>query len=403
MRWLRTIGVLGVAAGFIWLVVVQGLTGAALLTNRPAAALSLNPRSAEALSAAAEQAWEKDDATTAERLARAALVRMPRDVRALRVMGLASSARGQHLLGSKLLLHAGTLSWRDPTVQLWLIYAALDQQNFTTAAQRLDAVLRLGLLPKDMLRQAHQIAQLPEMRPVMAERLGEDPIWRRDFMVALDALDPGLEDAHLLLLRELRAREGELRRSEVAGFVRLLVERGKPAPARQLWVESLTGEAREWAAQPLFDGDFRQNPELEEAQPRYLFEWSFESRNGATAMVGTPPSLIGETALNAHSGEAEQRVASQAVILRPGRHSLSYDALSGDGLAPENFVWRVRCVRDNRSLPLDRPQTRTVGSWRRSVQAFEVPADCPLQRVELSGLPARLGGTEAWFDHVSLR
>ncbi|HEY6816341.1 MAG TPA: hypothetical protein VI168_12435 [Croceibacterium sp.] len=403
MLWLRTIVVLAAAAGLGWLVVVQGLTASALLTNRPTAALSINPRSAEALSAAADQASAKNDVATAERLARAALVRMPRDVRALRVLGLASSSRGHHLLGSELLLRAGTLSWRDPTVQLWLVYAALEQRNFTTAAQRLDAVLRLSLLPRDMLRQAHQIVQIPEMRTQMVERLGEEPTWRRDFMITRDTLSPGLEDAHLLLLQELRAREGELRRREVVGFVQQLVERGKPAQARRLWADSLTGEARGWAAQLVFDGDFRLDPELEAAQPRYVFEWSLESGNGATAMVGIPPNLIGESALKVHSGEAEHRVASQTVMLRPGGHSLSYDALIGDGLSPQDFVWRVRCVRDNRSLRLSRAETRTVGSWLRSVQAFDVPADCPLQRIELGGLPARLGGTEAWFDHVGLQ
>jgi hypothetical protein len=402
MRWARLLMVLAAAVGLGYLVTLYGLTASALAAGDTRTALALRPNSEEALSLAAEQALARSDLPRAEALARAALVRMPRSVRALRVMGVATSLRGRPELGSELLLRSGTLSWRDETTQLWLIRAAIDQHNFPTAMQRLDAMLRGGLHTLEMLRLAHELAAFPEARAALIDRLAEGPSWRGAFLVDMEAIPKGAETSQVLLIDELRAREGPLQREELAPFVRYLVDQGGGKLARHLWLGNLTAEERTMAG-GIYDGDFREDPTAESAQPRYVFEWSLENGGGAMASIGTPPLLIGETALNVRSGDTEQRLASQTILLGPGMHQLTYSVTPADDGAAQDFKWRVLCVGHNRDLPLGAPGARNVGSWRTIVQSFEVPQDCAAQRIELVALAGNGSGGELWFDHISVQ
>lgn len=402
MKWVRLATVLVAAAWLAWLAVFYGLTASALSRGDAQAALALRPNSEEALSLAAEQALARNDLPRAENLARAALIRMPRSVRALRVMGVAVSLRGRPQLGSELLLRSGMLSWRDETTQLWLIRAAIDQRNFATAMQRLDAMLRGGQHSLEMLRLAHELAAIPEARAALISRLAEAPPWREAFFADMEAFPKGSEPGHALLIDELRAREGALQRDELARFVRYLIEQGDGRLARHVWLGNLTAEERTMAA-TVYDGDFREDPAAESAQPRYLFEWALDGGGGATASIGTPPLLIGETALNVRSGDTEQLLATQTILLGPGTHRLTYSTAPAGDASAQYFKWRVVCAGHNRELPLGLPAARTVGNWRATVQSFEVPQDCAAQRIEIVALAGAGSGGELWFDHVSVQ
>lgn len=403
MRWARLAATLLAAAGLLYLILVYGLASAAADRGDARAALALRPHSAGALSLAADNALSRGDMAGAEGLARRALILMPRDVRALRVMGFASSARGNPRLGSELLVRAGALSWRDPVTQAWLVEAALDQRNFTTAAQRIDAILRSGQQAREMLTLAHQAARIPEMREALIVQLADDPPWRAAFFSEMNALPKEAWTDHALLIDALRAREGPLPRAEVVRFVRHMVEQGDYALARRVWLGTVIGEARGYAA-TVFDGDFRIDAGVETEQPRYPFEWELESGQGAMALIGTPRQLIGETALNVRAGDAEQRLASQTILLAAGRHRLTYDTIAGDGLSPQSFAWRIVCVGNNGERPLGAATGRKTGAWQSVVREFDVPgANCAAQRIEIVALSGASADAEAWFDHVSVQ
>jgi hypothetical protein len=401
MRWLRLTATLLCAAGLAWLAIVHGLSASAMGQGDALTALAVRPHSAEALSGSAELALRREDYAAAEKLARAALIEFPRDVRALRVMGVAASMQGKARLGSELLLRSGTLSWRDEVTQVWLIRAAMDQKNYATAAQRLDAMLRSGQMQGEMLRLAHGVVEVPEARAALIERLLEAPPWRGPFFSDMESLPKGGENAHILLIEELRAREGPLPRAELTRFVRRLVEQREPKLAQRVWYGTLSAEGRTMVG-VVFDGDFRLDPMVESEQPRYLFEWDLESGGGAMSSIGTPPMLIGETALNIRPGETESRVAAQTIVLDPGAHRLNYSTAGGDAATP-GVAFRVLCVGHNRILPLSQVSTRTVGEWRSIEQSFEVPNGCPSQRLEILALPAGGGSNEFWLDRVSVQ
>jgi hypothetical protein len=382
-----------------YLIVNSGMAAAAIEQGNPQRALQLRPNSPRALSLESEQSLARQSLVEAGAAARAALVNVPRDVRALRVLGIVSSLSERPRLGSELLLRSGILSWRDPVTQVWLISAAMDQNNFATATQRTDAMLRVGELVPEMMRLMHELAAAPDARPFVIERLAEGPQWRRAFFVNSEYLPDGAIAGHAQLIEDMRTHGEPVSREELAYFLGHLVRKKQYALAQSLWLAKSTDRPISQDS-AVFDGDFEQDPTAEGAQPRYPFEWQFATDSG-NASLGTPPLLIGQTALMAEAGDTREPLASQMILLRPGRHSLSYD-VTGDGHPA--FRWRIRCEATGSVLPLSSQRQRTVGSWRTAVMDFDVPAGCPAQWLELI---AHAGpgetGVRAWFDRVSVR
>lgn len=400
MAILRYAGVAIVAALLGYLILVEGLAASAMSQGNIALALRLRPSSSEPLARAAESALRRNDLPAAEAFARKALAQMPRNVRALRVLGIATTLRGRPRLGSELLLRSGALSWRDEVTQLWLIRAAIAQSNFATAAQRIDAMLRGGQLNAQMMNMMHQLANIPQARDAVVRRLAEGPRWRRSFFVNMEYLPRGSEASHALLLEDVRGLEGPLQREEVAYFLSHMMTTGDHSLARRVWLSTLSAEQRGLVSN-VFDGDFREDAGAQSAQPRYPFEWSFE-RGPEVVSIGNPPMLIGETALAVRAGDARQVLASQALVLRPGRYGLSYDVMS-EGQQRQAFEWRVVCEGNGAPLALEQRAERVVGTWRSVRQQFAVPANCRAQRLQAVALAWPGGGTaEAWFDHVRI-
>jgi hypothetical protein len=325
-------------------------------------------------------------------------------VRALRVLGVALSMEGQPRKGSELLLKAGALSWRDDVTQLWLIRQAVEQRNYPTATQRIDAMLRRRRNVDQMLALLHRLSAVPEVQPEVIERLAEQPNWRARFFSNVKELPKEVVTSHAALISALQKREGSVSRAEVAPFVHYLVSIGEVGLARRVWMDAIS-PGRRALAHGIYDGDFTEDPNADSDQPRYPFEWQFDSSSGAFASVGTPPMLIGENALAVKSVDgSEARVARQLVILGPGQHQLRYSAVAGEELRPEAFEWRVSCAMNGKRLPTRVLSGRAVGASRASTADFAVPPNCPAQWVELVALGSENAvAADAWFDHVSVR
>lgn len=398
----RSAGVVIAALGLGYLTIVFGLTESAIEARDPQSALRIRPHSADALSLAAEQALARNDAKTAELYARASLAITPRDVRALRVLGIVASVSERSELGSNLLLRAGALGWRDEITQVWLIRAALADRNYATASQRVDAMLRSVQLFDEMMKLAHEMARIPEARPELVERLSEEPLWRREFFGDMKQISPESEAGHLLLIEALIQREGGARRSEVSPFIDHLIKRGQFAAARRLWLAT-RGPGGAVVPAGIVDGDFTQDPLAEDQQPRYPFEWSFDAGSGGNAAQGAAPLLVGEDAMFVQASAPGVRLARQLVLLPPGARQLRYDVIESENGMPDQFRWRILCA-DGTELTLGAVRRETSGQQRRtSVQEFTVPANCPAVYVELHSRATMGSPAEAWFDHVAVQ
>ena len=72
-------------------------------------------------------------------------------------------------------------------------------------------------------------------------------------------------------------------------------------------------------------------------------------------------------------------LAGQLLLLPAGSYRLQMQVV-GSPLHPESLRWSIRCDRKDQPIALAGLDQVARSGW-----TFEVPADCPAQRLELSG------------------
>jgi hypothetical protein len=200
-------------------------------------------------------------------------------------------------------------------------------------------------------------------------------------MKALFRANPQIEDAALIeLARDGRNAPAVLalaspgqrtaRAPWLPVLVNNLVNAGEYAKARAIWASVSSVGA---AAQPLFDAGFS-NPE-----PPPPFNWSF-----ASSTVGLAERQPGGRLHAIFYGQEDGALAKQLLMLRPGRYRLSMRLLSGSSQA-QALNWSVTCMGTPSPIaiePLNAAAARGL--------VFAVPANCPAQLLQLSGVSADL-------------
>ncbi|MDQ3077271.1 MAG: hypothetical protein M3Q83_00335 [Pseudomonadota bacterium] len=159
-----------------------------------------------------------------------------------------------------------------------------------------------------------------------------------------------------------------------------LTERGEYRRARGLW-NRVAGAAPESAA-GLFNREFA---ELAAPPP---FNWKLGA--GSFGVVETAP---GGKLQVIYYGREDAELASQLLLLEPGRYRLSLTA-AGDGAANSAVAWSLTCATANTaiaSLPLS---GATIGGQALSTD-FSVPAsNCDAQWLRLIGSAAEFADSE---------
>ena len=142
-----------------------------------------------------------------------------------------------------------------------------------------------------------------------------------------------------------------------------LVKAKKYAEARRLWasVAGVEGHERQF----LYDGDFARA----EAPPP--FNWALTS-----SAVGLAERVRGGGLHVIYHGREDGVLAAQMILLPPGRYRM--DAPAG-GTRSDALHWALQCASDGRELAR-RAVKDMAGGW-----VFDVPADCPAQRLQLVG------------------
>lgn len=145
-----------------------------------------------------------------------------------------------------------------------------------------------------------------------------------------------------------------------------LVAAGRFAEAKAAWTRFSGGQA---AAE--IDPDFR----TDRLAP---FGWTFASdASGFAESLGSGRLHV------VYYGREDKVLASQLMMLRPGRYQLSMQ-VSGTGPTAGSLAWTVRCLPSSAqiaSLPLDRVRGRGALS-----ATFTIPAaGCGAQRLEFKG------------------
>lgn len=143
-----------------------------------------------------------------------------------------------------------------------------------------------------------------------------------------------------------------------------LVASGDYARARTIWSAIGGGQA----GSGLFDADFSQ------PDPPPPFNWTF-----ASSTVGLAERQPGKRLHVIFYGNEDGLLASELVLLRPGTYRLQMQ-LAGSTVHPEALRWSIRCDKSQEALA-----TGDVDHVARQGLTFQVAANCPAQRLELSG------------------
>jgi hypothetical protein len=181
---------------------------------------------------------------------------------------------------------------------------------------------------------------------------------------ALSALAADSRNTGLVLSLADPARGGEP--AAWAGrLIATLVDAGNYGAAREVWRRSAHLDRS--ADAPIFDADFKGSNALPP------FNWTLTS-----STLGLSERRPGGTLHVIYYGQDDGVLASQLLVLKPGRYRLSAQV---SGARPQMLAWAVTCVGSTAPLvrlPLD-PAAAAKGA------VVQVAANCPAQRLELVG------------------
>jgi hypothetical protein len=279
-------------------------------------------------------------------------------------------AKGQDARGEALLREAKRRNPRSRIARLLLLDRDLRAQRVAEAGDEIAALNRL--VPAAGTAVVGELARLvrdPKTGPPLIKVLRRDPDMRDAVLQQLASTGADPE----LVLR-ISAESGRSPASAPWQGLLLanLVERGQSGRAYQLW-QSFGGRGG-GDAKGLYDGGFAGLPGPEP------FNWWFstsgagvaERRQGALEVV--------------YYGRASIELASQLLVLKPGRYRLQFQAegdASGEG---SRLAWTVGCVPGNR--PIAEIRLAGIESAPRTIAGdFTVPASgCAAQWLRLAGV-----------------
>lgn len=305
------------------------------------AALARAPLSEVPLLAEARGALARGDGAAADRLLAAALRRNPRSRYALLLRLERAVQLGRHEETAATMLVLSRL-FAD-------VGAALVSQIATMAAD-----------PSTRSAARHVMAGDPQVKRQVLERLarrGADPTLVLELAGPVSPVPAGAEPPawQRLLLESM-------------------VERGELAEARAIWAR-LAGAAEPESG--LYDPGFTGLPGLPP------FNWRFESGG-----EGFAEPLSGDGGLSVeYAGRARAVLASQLLLLAPGRYDFAFEAEGRADGEDSRLVWSLACHPGDRML-VEVPIAGVEFTPKSFRASFTVPAGCPGQWLRLTGRSA---------------
>ncbi|MEA3041653.1 MAG: hypothetical protein QOC65_1142 [Sphingomonadales bacterium] len=248
----------------------------------------------------------------------------------------------------------------------------------------LDFVLRRSEAAKQFVYpELARMAARPGDRRTLAAVLASNPSWRPDFLAAAARQRIAPADVLALIEEMRRQRPGVDLTPERDLYVQALAQAGDFRRARALWLESLPAPARARHAL-LFDGTFRQ------ARSVPPFGWVYagtESGRAERSLEGGQPYLD-----VSYFGGSDVVLAEQVLTLEPGRYRFRTRARSESGDPTSGAIlWNLTCTGGTGLLRL--PLVGLRESYRDIQGGFQVPGNCPAQRLRLIGAAGDVAAT----------
>jgi hypothetical protein len=289
--------------------------------------------------------------------------------------GLSALVAEKPAEAAPLLSEARRRNPRSRVARLLLLDRHLRTGNVDAAAEELAALGRL--IPEArrvLVPELAKLASRPDSAAAVAAVLRRDPEMRPNVLEHLASSDASPD----VVLR-LAEQSGGVPRGETSEWQRRLlqrlVERNDLRRARTLWAR-FAGAEGAGAGGGLYDPRFQRLP----GPPP--FNWAFSGTGAGVAEPTRSQALQVE-----YYGRAEVELASQLLMLAPGRYRLAFRAAGNTPGQSSAVSWRVSCHpggSELAALPIHKlsytPAVRTGD--------FTVPANCQAQWLRLTGTPS---------------
>lgn len=340
------------------------------------------------------------DLDAGQNWARRALYARPVDDRALFLLGLIATRKGDSQRTDVLMTNAGARTWRNPGAQFWLFGRKIQQHEYAQALTHADAALRVDPEVQKLIYPtlAAFIKAAPAF-PVLVDFLATVPPWRTAF---LGDLSSTLSDQAQLdkLYASLGKSSHPPTKDELRPYLARLIQGKHFQDAYRIWFDSLSASERVNQSRP-YNADFALPADS------LPFNWTLVPVPGADIQV-VALSESKDRALRIQFSGARVQFANvrQMLVLPPGSYRLTGSVKSDELHTSRGLWWHIFCAASpNINLGHTQPISGTV-SWRTFTASFEVPASgCEAQWLQLE-LPARIaseGQIEGQVWYRSLR
>lgn len=307
--------------------------------------------------------------------------------------GVAALARGDQRVADRLLAESLRRNPRSKLTRMLLLDGHLRNNRMAAAASQIAMLSRLMPSANQVLiPELARFATDSSTRPALAGALRSDPLLRPEILKHLAITGA---DADIVL--DLARRSGApLTQSGAADWqailLQKLVEKGEIARAYDIW-KSLLGTSAEGPKLAVHDPRFRGQP----GHPP--FNWQLGASGGGVAERTRGSQLQVE-----YYGRAAAELASQVLMLRPGRYRLQFTAGGDADGKGSRLSWRVDCI-PSKATAGEIPVRVTGYSPQTMAGSFTVPAmGCSAQWLRLVGTPAEFpAGQSLTLTEVGVR
>jgi hypothetical protein len=383
--------------------IIADTTGQSLSVSDPHGALMVAPWEPIALDEAAERqltSTSGEEFSSAEDLARRALLSDPLNSRALSLLGLIAERRGDLARAEALMSLSAARSWRNPAPHIWLFAQAIRRGKFEEALTQADGVLRVD---RDFQATIFPILALlgtdPHGLAALEGALAANPPWRRSFLG--EAVVNGANDRLMTQLYQSLIRSSDPPTAlEMKPYLDRLILMGRFEEAFQDW--RATSLQAETPARYPYNGNF------EGPLDGLPFNWVFDDVSGAEIQITAAPDRGNSHALRVQFSGARATLgrAGQLLMLAPGSYRLELAVKASSLRTERGLVWQISCAESRTMLAETNPVTGTA-PWIDLRVKFSVPSsDCRAQWLKLI-IPARTASEteiegEAWFENFRI-
>lgn len=310
-----------------------------------------------------------DPATVAA--VRDAAARAPLDARGFLILGYHQLATNEPNRAIQSLEAGQRLNPRDRLIHLLLLQQYLVSSRFAEAGQQFSVLSRLigGAQPAIATVMA-QMLVTPAMRDAARRTLRSDPGLERAVLIAL-AKGGSEPDVIFALASPTALNEMGDKDGWGQALVGRLVDTGRFQKARAVWRRVYKVPAAA-AAAPIFNPLFRPLPA---SAP---FNWTLI----ASGLGAADPKRDGLSI--DYYGRDNGDLASQLLVLAPGRYRLAFEAEGGKADAASRLFWTVACARDGKTVLANVAVPTAPGAHRVAADFTAGPA-CSAQTLALRG------------------